>query len=88
MCSLETNYYFITSLCFTSAQTLKYLSIMANLNVLQMDAFKSISMMSIQRFKDDLEFTITGVGLLASEMVCVHCGTECINKRNTFEIFE
>ena len=37
-------------------------------------------MTSIQRFKDDLEFTINWCsqhGLLASEMVCVHCGTEC-----------
>ena len=29
---------------------------MANLNVPQMDALKSITMMSIQRFKDDMEF--------------------------------
>ena len=52
-----------------------HLSIMANLNVPQMDAFKYITM-SIQRFKDDLEFTINWCrqhGLVASEMVCVHC---------------
>ena len=45
-----------------------------------MDAFKSIMMTSIQRFKDDLEFTINWCrehGLLVSEMVCVHCGMEC-----------
>ena len=49
-----------------------------------MDVFKSITMMSIQRFNEDLEFTInwcTEHGLFASEIVCVHCGIECCEGR-------